>query len=194
MLAEYLLAKVDGLVRKTLRAGPMRDARRKPARPHSERGELPRRGRLADVSDPLERACVAVILGLPAEERRVLELTYGLTGHLPCPPHRAADILGWGLAQTMTIGEAALLRLRNSARGRAAFAPLLAALHLRLLEAAQKIYDLRMAQAPRAERDHVLYRFWCDLTPVERLCLRGFGEGEVAEMRRALEHRAAGRI
>ncbi|WP_339115260.1 hypothetical protein [Thioclava sp. GXIMD2076] len=194
MLAEYILSKVDGLVRRTLQPRPSREARRHAPQGSVPQSLVPRRGRLDEADDPLERACARVVLSMPADERRVLELTYGLTGHLPVKPHRAADMLGWGLAQTMTIGEGAILRLRNSASGQAAFGALLAALHLRLLDAAERIYDLRMENAPRAERDMVLKRFWCELSPVERLCLRGFGEGEVAEMRVALEARADGRI
>ena len=131
---------------------------------------------------------------MPEEERGVGALTYGLNGHTPCPPHRAADFLGLGLARTLTIGESAILRLRNSASAREAFEPLPARIRKRLLVTADQIYDLRLAGAPKSERDRVLKQLWCELSPVEQLCLRGFGEGEIPEMRTALERRADGLI
>lgn len=152
----------------------------------------PRREHFTEAVGELERACIPIILDLETDELRVISLTYGLTGHLPITPIQATEVLGWSLLKTMTIGEGGLLRLRNSQRSRAAFQPLLESLHERLLTCADEIYDLRMQNAPKWKREKVLKVLWCDLTPIERLCLRGYGDGEIEEMRKALERRAGG--
>ncbi|AQS49132.1 MULTISPECIES: hypothetical protein [Thioclava] len=154
----------------------------------------PRLGRLEDAETALEQDCARVVLAMPRDERDVLCLTYGLSGHAPIPPHRAADVLDWTLIQTMTVGEGAILRLRNAKSARIAFEPLLENLHPRLLAAADEIYEMRLAEVPRKRRDKVLKNLWCDISPLERLALRGFGDGEIPEMERALERRAAGQL
>ncbi|TMV89200.1 hypothetical protein FGG78_15335 [Thioclava sp. BHET1] len=184
MFADTILSKVDKVVRGIL------------LRAERPAGEIPAVNctHMDDAESATERACVAVLRTLPEDEFQILALTYGLTRKAPKPPHRAADILGWGLARTMTIGEGALLHLRNNADSRAAFEPLLIALHLRLLDVAERICELRLSGAPRRLRDEELKQFWRALSPVERLCLRGYGTGERNEMQRALEKRAAGLI
>lgn len=184
MLSRHIASKFDSVIRNIL------------LRAEAPPGEVmtPRLGRLEDAETRLEQSCARVVQALPSEEKAVLCLTYGLTGQAPCPPHRAADLLGWGLAQTLTIGEGAILRLRNAASARAAFEPLLESLHPKLLVAADEIYEMRLAEIPKPQRNKVLKRFWCELAPLERLALRGYGEGEVEEMRVALEKRASGRL
>lgn len=184
MLSRHIALKFDTAIRNIL------------TRAEGSRADVmtPRLGRLEDAETAQEQACARIIQAMEPDERAVLCLTYGLTGHKPIPPHRAADVLGWSLIQVMTVGEGAILRLRNAASARAAFEPLLKSLHPRLLAVADEIYEMRLTDIPRRKRDLVLKRFWCDLTPLERLALRGYGEGEVPEMERALQRRASGQL
>ncbi|MEO1952669.1 hypothetical protein [Thioclava sp.] len=184
MLSRHIALKFDNVIRNILLRAEVPPAQ----------VTTPRLGRLEDAETALEQECARVVLAMPQEERGVLSLTYGLSGHAPIPPHRAADVLGWTLIQTMTIGEGAILRLRNAKSARAAFEPLLEVLHPRLLAAADEIYEMRLADVPRKRRDKVLKNLWCDISPLERLALRGFGDGEIPEMERALERRAAGQL